>query len=35
MCPKKHPTDMKLEEIYLTADYKSDLQRDLMRLKKQ
>ena len=35
MCPKKHPTDMKLEEIYLTADKKSDLQRDLMRLKEK
>ena len=35
MCPKKHATDMKLDEIYLPSDYKSDLQRELTRLKEK
>ena len=35
MCPKKHPTDIKMEEIYLPSDYKSDLQRELKALKEK
>ena len=35
MCPKKHPTDIKIEEIYLPSDYKSDLQRELRALKEK
>ena len=35
MCPKKHPTDIKIEEIYLPSDYKSDLQRELKALKEK
>ena len=35
MCPKKHPVDIKIEEIYLPSDYKSDLNRELKSLKEK
>ena len=35
MCPKKHPGDIKINEIYLPQDYKLDLQRELTGLKEK
>ena len=35
MCPKKHPIDIKIDEIYLPSDYKSDLQKELKGLKEK
>ena len=32
MCPRKHPIDIKIDEIYLPFDYKMDLKRELKKL---
>ena len=32
LCPRKHPTDIKIEEIYLPLELKSDLERNLKKL---
>ena len=32
LCPKKHATDIKIEEIYLPLESKNELERSLMRL---
>ena len=33
MCPRKHPIDIKIDEIYLPKDYKNDLKRELKKLR--
>ena len=33
MCPRKHPVDIKIDEIYLPEDYKYELKRELDKLK--
>ena len=32
LCPRKHPTDMKIEEIYLPKESKNELERELKKL---
>jgi hypothetical protein len=32
LCPNKHPTDMKIDEMYLPSDSKRDLERQLKKL---
>ena len=32
LCPKKHPTDMKIDELYLSEDSRKDLERMLKKL---
>ena len=33
MCPRKHPTDIKIDEIYLPYNDKIELKRELAKLK--
>ena len=35
MCPKKHPIDFKIDELFLTSECKTDLQRELKGLKEK
>ena len=32
LCPKKHPTDIKIDEIYLPIENKTELEKDFMRI---
>ena len=32
LCPRKHPTDIKIEELFLPSDSKKELERDLKKL---
>ena len=35
ICPRKHPIDIKIEEIYLPSEQKNELRRELNRLKEK
>ena len=35
MCPKKHPTDVKIDEIYLPLESRKEIERELKKLKEK